>query len=70
VHITPAISQGYFMCMDANLAAVMFTREDASVVLGWVNDDFTKNLVTMLAEVRLTVAVQQPAMIQYGPLKV
>ena len=68
IHITPAMTQGKFMVMDAAMAAVVFNREDASVVLGWVNDDFTKNLVTILAEARLCVGVTVPSVIRYGSL--
>lgn len=68
VHITPAMTQGKFMVMDSALAAVVFNREDASVVVGWVNDDFTKNLVTILAEARLCVGVQVPSVVRFGNL--
>ena len=54
--------------MDTPLAAAVFNRSDANVVVGWVDSDFTKNLVTILAEARLTIAVQRPAMVQYGAL--
>ena len=68
VHVTPAMSAGYFLAMDSQQMGVLFTREDASVTPGWVDDDFTKNLVTILAETRLTIAVQRPAAVTYGAL--
>ena len=42
--------------------------EGAVVEMGYVNDDFTKNLVTIRAEERLGLAVDRPAAIMYGAI--
>ena len=68
IHVTPAMTAGKFLCLDALQTGVIFTHSDAGVTVGWVNDDFTKNLATILAEARLTIAVQRPAMVRYGDL--
>jgi len=68
IHVTPAMTQGKFLAMDSVQMGVLFLREDASVQVGYVNDDFTKNLVVLLAELRATIAVQRPAAVQYGSL--
>ena len=47
-------------------AAVVFNRSGAVVEMGYVNDDFTKNLVTVRAEERLGLACDRPAGIYYG----
>lgn len=48
------------------LGAQVFDRWDARVEVGYVNDDFTKNLVTILAEERLALAVYRPESFIYG----
>lgn len=48
------------------LGAQVFDRWDARVETGFVNDDFTKNLVTILAEERLALAVYRPEAFTYG----
>ncbi|MEQ8227379.1 MAG: phage major capsid protein, partial [Rhodospirillales bacterium] len=68
IHTTPAMTQGKFLAMDSVQMGVLFLREDASVQVGYVNDDFTKNLVVLLSEIRATIAVQRPAAVQYGSL--
>ncbi len=68
IHPTPAMTEGKFLAMDSAQMGVLFFREDASVQVGYVNDDFTKNLVVLLAELRAVIAVQRPAAVQYGSL--
>lgn len=45
-----------------------FDREDISVQLGFENDDFTKNAITILCEERLALAVYAPAGLISGAL--
>jgi HK97 family phage major capsid protein len=47
-------------------AAVVFNRSGAVVEMGYVNDDFTRNLITIRAEERLALACDRPAGIYYG----
>lgn len=61
------VAAGTFFVLDTN-AIEMFNRESVTVELGFVNDDFTKNLVTLRAEMRGALAVYQPTAIQYGDL--
>jgi hypothetical protein len=38
------------------------------IELGFVNDDFTRNLLTLRAELRAALAVYQPTAVRYGDL--
>ncbi|WOS61376.1 phage major capsid protein [Sinorhizobium fredii] len=57
---------GKFIVGALELAAKVYSRTDATVELGYVNDDFTRNLVTVLGEERLALAVRRPEAIVYG----
>lgn len=63
---TPAIAQGKFLTGAFRLGAQLFDRWDARVETGYVNDDFIRNLVTILAEERLALAVYRPEAFIYG----
>lgn len=63
---TPAISVDKVLVGAFRLGAQVFDRWDARVETGYVNDDFTKNLVTILAEERLALAVYRPESFIYG----
>lgn len=56
---TKAISAGSFLVGDFSSAATLYDRWAPRVETGYVNDDFTKNLVTILAEERVALAVKQ-----------
>jgi HK97 family phage major capsid protein len=58
---TQAITANAFLVGAFRLGAQVFDRWDARVETGYVNDDFTRNLVTILAEQRLAFAVYRPA---------
>ena len=58
---TQAIAANTFLVGAFRLGAQLFDRWDARVETGYVNDDFTRNLVTILAEQRLALAVYRPA---------
>ena len=47
-------------------AAVLYTRQGATVEMGYVNADFTNNLITIRAEERLGLGCDRPAGIYYG----
>jgi hypothetical protein len=47
-------------------SAVVYARQGAVVEMGYVNTDFTQNLVTIRAEERLGLGVERPSGILYG----
>lgn len=57
---TKAIAVDTFLTGAFQMGAQLFDRWDARVEVGYVNDDFTRNLVTILAEERLALAVYRP----------
>jgi HK97 family phage major capsid protein len=63
---TQAMTVDKFLTGAFKLGAQVFDRWDARVETGYVNDDFTKNLVTILAEERLALAVYRPEAFIYG----
>ena len=63
---TQAIAVDKFLTGAFRLGAQVFDRWDARVEAGYENDDFTKNLVTILAEERLALAVYRPEAFIYG----
>jgi len=63
---TQAIAVDKFLTGAFKLGAQVFDRWDARVEVGYVNDDFTKNLLTILAEERLALAVYRPEAFIYG----
>jgi HK97 family phage major capsid protein len=69
VILSNSVASGKFYMGDS-AAMMLFVREDVNVNVGYENDDFTKNLVTILAEMRGALAVFTPAAIQYGDLTV
>ncbi|AVO36603.1 phage major capsid protein [Pukyongiella litopenaei] len=65
---TQAIAQDKFLTGAFKLGAQVFDRWQSRVEVGYENDDFTKNLVTILAEERLALAVYRPEAFIYGDL--
>lgn len=63
---TQAISQKKFLTGAFRMGAQLFDRWEGRVEAGYENDDFTKNLVTILAEERLALAVNRPEAFIYG----
>lgn len=63
---TQAMTIDKFLVGAFKLGAQLFDRWDAGVETGYVNDDFIKNLVTVLAEERLALAVYRPEAFIYG----
>ena len=51
------MTAGTFLIMDSTKANVRI-REDVNISIGYENDDFTKNLITILAEMRLALYVK------------
>lgn len=67
---TQAITVGHFLTGAFKLGAQVFDRWSAAIETGYENDDFTKNLVTILAEERLALAVYRPESFIYGDITV
>lgn len=64
---TPAQTANKFLTGAFKLAAQVFDREDANVALSTDDrDNFVRNLVTILAEERLGLAVYRPEALVYG----
>lgn len=57
---------GSFLIGNLRRAATIYQRQGAVVEMGFVNDDFTRNLVTIRAEERLGLGVDRPQAIRYG----
>ena len=65
---TQAIAEDKFLTGAFKMAAQVFDLWQARVEVGFENDDFTKNLVTILGEERLALAVYRPEAFIYGDL--
>src|SRR5699024_2598742 len=65
---TQAIDVGTFLTGAFKLGAQVFDRWEARVEAAYVEDDFIKNLVTVLAEERLALAVYRPEAFVTGNL--
>lgn len=66
---TQAMTVGQFLAGAFRLGAQVFDREDAAVVIATENeDDFVNNLVTILIEERLGLAVYRPEAFVKGAL--
>lgn len=60
------VAAGKFIIGSLRSSAVLYTRQAVAVEMGYVNDDFTKNLITIRAEERMGLGVERPAGIYYG----
>lgn len=65
---TQAITVDKALVGAFRLGAQVFDRWDARIETAYVNDDFIKNLVTILAEERLALAVYRPEAFIYADL--
>jgi HK97 family phage major capsid protein len=63
---TPAMTVDKFLVGAFQVAATVYDRWHARVEAGFVNDDFTRNLVTLLGEERIGLAVKRPLALTYG----
>ena len=66
VVITPRIAAGSFAIGQLSIAAGVWNRSGATIEMGYEDNDFTSNLVTILGEVRLGLGVTVPAAILAG----
>lgn len=68
---TPTMPSGKFLTGAFSLGAQIFDRWDASVEISTEDrDNFVKNMVTILAEERLALAVKRPEAFVYGSYSV
>lgn len=63
---TQAIAVNKFLSGAFQQGAQLFDRWESRIEVGYVNDDFTKNMVTILGEERLALAVYRPEAFVYG----
>lgn len=63
---TKAMTVDKFLVGDFSSAGTLYDRWQPRVETGYVNDDFTRNLVTVLAEERIAFAVKQSAALTFG----
>ncbi len=61
-----SLSAGQHLCADFRQAAQIWDRMAYTVAIGFENDDFTRNMSTILAESRLTLAVYQATALIYN----
>jgi HK97 family phage major capsid protein len=66
VVLSANMAPGKFLIGQLNGSAVVYNRQGATVELGYVNDDFTKNLLTIRVEERLGLGIERPTGILYG----
>lgn len=67
VVISQHMTAGQVLVARMSDAAVLYTRSGAVIEMGYVNADFTNNLITIRAEERLGLGVDRPAAVYYGP---
>lgn len=61
VVITPRIAEGSFLVGQTAVATGVWNRSGTVIEMGYEDNDFTSNLVTVLGEVRLGLGVTVPA---------
>lgn len=66
VVISAAMPAGQFLVGNFAIATGVWNREGTTIEMGYVDDDFTRNLITMLAETRLGLEVSVPAALLGG----
>lgn len=65
---TQSMGVGKFLTGAFGMGAQLFDRQESAVFVGFENDDFTRNLLTILAEQRLALALYRPEAFIYGTL--
>lgn len=60
------MTAGNFLTGDLRGSAALYNRQGATIEMGYVNADFTNNLITIRAEERLGLGVERPQGIRYG----
>lgn len=57
---------GKFLVGALRTSTMVYNRSGSVIEMGYVNDDFTKNLITIRAESRMGLAVERPSGLRYG----
>lgn len=60
-----AVTAGNFLIMDTSQVAIL-DRQEARVELGYADDDFVRNKVRLLSELRAGLAVFSPGAVMFG----
>lgn len=60
------MTAGSFLIGAIDASCALYTRQGAIVEMGFVNTDFTQNLITLRCETRLGLGVERPSAILYG----
>ncbi|RWO21752.1 phage major capsid protein [Mesorhizobium sp.] len=63
---TNAMAAGSFLVGAFGTAVALYDRMQTTVEAGYANDDFTKNLITLLGEERVALAVKRPEALIIG----
>lgn len=63
---TASMQKGDFLVGQFQSAATLYDRWEARIEVGYVADDFTRNLVTVLCEERIGLAVKRGAALTHG----
>lgn len=66
---SPWVPVGQFIIGAFNRAVTVWDRESVVVEAGYVDDDFTRNLITLRAEARVALEITTPGAILGGPFK-
>lgn len=66
VVLSTHLASGKMLIGDFANSATLWVREGVAVEMGYINEDFTKNLVTIRAEERLGLGVERAGAFYYG----
>jgi len=70
VVLSTYVTQGQFIIGAFNPTVVLYERSGTVIEMGYVNADFTNNLVTIRAEERLGLGIERPTAIYYGAISI
>lgn len=68
VVLSTYVQQGKFIIGAMAPTVVLYERSGTVIEMGYVNADFTNNLVTIRSEERLGLGIERPAAIYYGDI--